>query len=95
MGYSLSDMRFARKEVKLHTSIPNDAVDITNLSTQRCHQYANETPPSESTLTDDLKIIAYAQGYDGISGIKFNKESALMGNCWFILTANATAFAFP
>ncbi|NVZ18506.1 hypothetical protein HX794_02500 [Pseudomonas costantinii] len=40
----------------------------------------------------DLKVAAYAQGADGITGVEITKESGLNRNCWYVLGGTAQAF---
>lgn len=35
---------------------------------------------------------AYAQGKDGITDLKFNREGGLFHNCWFIQNGEAVGF---
>ena len=82
-GYSddITGLREARRGVKVLTSVPEDAMNIQNIKTRRCHQNFTEHAPMEETLKDDLIVAAYAAGADGSTNITHKKESGLMKNC--------------
>lgn len=89
---SLKDQREAVKTVKVYTSLPAGAEPLTTVSAGRCHRSFAEESPTEASVLIDLKVAAFAQGADGIVGVKIAKESGLNRNCWFVLTGTAQAF---
>ena len=89
---SLADLRAANVAVSVYEEVPNNASEVTTIKADRCHRDWNDPAPTESTLITDLKIKAYALGYDGIQLLGTEKKSALMKNCWYMHTATATAF---
>jgi uncharacterized protein YbjQ (UPF0145 family) len=89
---SLKDQREAARAVKVYESLPAAAKVIGSVSAGRCHRSFVEQAPDEETVLADLKIVAYAKGADGITGVQTSKESALNRNCWYILGGTATAF---
>jgi len=91
-GKSFEDIRAARRGIKTYSRIPNDAHSIKEVSVQRCHQNFTEDAPTIPVMEDDLILEAYAQGADGISNIRHDKQSGLMKNCWHIRTATGTSF---
>jgi hypothetical protein len=92
---SLSDQRQALKSVSEYEAIPAGAKVLGRLDAGRCHRRQGEIEPSEDLVKVDLKVAAFARGADGISNIVFNKAMALSGNCWYILTGEATMFSIP
>jgi len=92
--YSLQDRRAAKQHIQVFSSLPPDVRVLGEVSVERCHQYAQDTPPSDETLTDDLIYRAFADGADGIANISFLRRSGLMHNCWHIATGTATFFVF-
>ncbi|GIZ54051.1 hypothetical protein NCCP691_40650 [Noviherbaspirillum aridicola] len=72
--------------------MPAGATPIGDFTAERCHQYAQDSAPGESVLVDDLQLLAYAEGADGLSNIRFSKESGLLKNCWFVAKATATFY---
>jgi len=89
---SLADQRAANLAVSVYAATPIGAADIRSVEASRCHRDTADIAPSEETLIMDLKIAAYGKGSDGISDIAFNKQSGLMKNCWYIITATARSF---
>lgn len=89
---SLKDQREAVLAIKEYSSIPDGATNIITVDASRCHRNSSQIAPSEQDILIDLKIAAYAKGSDGIANIKYSKTSALLQNCWSIITGNATAF---
>ena len=64
-SYSLEDRRKARLAIKIYKALPKEAHEVVPIKVQRCHQYINEDSPTDSTMTTDLILTAYAQGKDG------------------------------
>jgi len=89
---SLEDRRKARLAIKIYKALPKEAHEVVPIKVQRCHQYINEDSPTDSTMTTDLILAAYAQGKDGITDLKFNREGGLFHNCWFIQNGEAVGF---
>ena len=97
-GLSIEEMRNARKGIRIlneSQELPEFSRVLTRLEVSRCHQNWNQEKPSQATLVDDLVLAAYAQGADAISDIEFTSSTGLLKNCWLILSASATAIAFP
>lgn len=94
-NYALQDRRAAKLHVQVTPALPTGAVVLGELSVERCHQYAQDDPPTDATLTDDLVLRAYSDGAEGITGLKFTRESGLMKNCWHIARGTANAFKAP
>ncbi len=90
--YSLQDRRMAKQHIKVSPSLPAGAVAMGEYSAQRCHQYAQNEAPSDEILIDDLILLAYAEGADGITGLRFSRESGLLKNCWHIAKGYATLY---
>lgn len=91
-NYSLQDRRQAKIHVKVTQELPAGTAVMGDFKAERCHQYAQDNAPTEATLTDDLILLAYAEGADGITNIRFNKESGLLKNCWYIARGTATFY---
>lgn len=89
---SLKDQREAVRTVKVYEAIPTGAQVVNEVSAGRCHRSFVEEAPTEAAVLTDLKIAAYAQGADGITGVKISKESGLNRNCWYVLGGTAQAF---
>lgn len=89
---SLKDQREAVRTVKVYPSLPESAQVIQMVSAGRCHRSFVEEAPTEAAVLADLKIAAYAQGADGITGVAISKDSGLARNCWYVLGGTATAF---
>lgn len=90
--YTLQDSRAARSHIKVVHSLPDGARKLGDYEVQRCHQYAQHQPPSDAVLTDDLVLLAYAQGADGIYGVRFDRESGLLKNCWHVAKGFASFY---
>lgn len=92
--YSLQDRRMAKSHIKVTPELPAGAeiVGAGPFTVKRCHQYAHEATPSEVALLDDLVLLAYAEGADGVTNVKYSKESGLLSNCWYIAKASATFY---
>ncbi len=89
---SLADLRAANVAVKVYEEIPDNASEITTIKAERCHRDWNDPAPTEATLIINLKMQAYAYGFDGIKIGVVEKNSGLMKNCWYLYTATAEAF---
>jgi hypothetical protein len=90
---SLSDQRDAIKSISEYPAAPPGAKILGKLDAGRCHRRQGEIEPTEELVKVDLKVAAYARGADGITDIAFTKGMALSGNCWYILTGEATMFS--
>lgn len=90
---SLKDQREAVRTVQQYDTLPAGAQVLTEVSAGRCHRSFVEEAPQESTVLIDLKVAAFAQGADGITGVTIAKESGLNRNCWYVLSGKAQAFA--
>lgn len=91
-SYSLQDRRAAKSHIKIAQTLPQGAKKIGDFEVQRCHQYAQHEAPSDATLTDDLILLAYGQGADGIYNLRFDRESGLFKNCWHIAKGLASFY---
>lgn len=91
-SYSLQDRRAAKQHIKTVENLPAGARNMGEFSVERCHQYAQDQSPTDVVLTDDLVLLAYAEGADGIARLKFNRESGLLKNCWSVAKGTATFF---
>lgn len=89
---SLKDQREAVRTVKVYEALPAGAEPLTTVSAGRCHRSFVEEAPTEANILIDLKVAAFAQGADGITGVKVTKESGLNRNCWYVLGGTAQAF---
>lgn len=93
--YSLQDRRAAKLHVQVSDRIPDGATAIGNFSVQRCHQYAQDTAPSDAVLLDDLILLAYSEGADGLANAQYVRESGLLKNCWHIAKGSAAFYRKP
>ncbi len=92
LPYSIAEQRDARKNIKIDSQLPVDAVILGPVETSRCHRNTLETEPTEDMILQDLRVIAYSQGADGLIDVKINKRSGLLGNCWYILDGKAIMY---
>jgi hypothetical protein len=92
---SISDQREAARTVQEYPTAPIGAKVLGQVDASRCHRNALDEPPSNDALVMDLKVAAYARGADGLTDIQFSKESGLLKNCWFVITARANAIQMP
>lgn len=90
--YSLQDRRMAKMHIKVVQALPSNAENMGDFSVERCHQYAQDEAPSDAVLADDLVLLAYAEGADGLTNIRYQRESGLLKNCWFVAKGTATFF---
>lgn len=88
--YGLQDRRAAKKHIKIFAAQPAGYEATKSYKVERCNQYAQDELPSKETLTDDLVMLAYAEGADAISGIAFDSESGIFKNCWTVEKATGT-----
>ena len=87
--YGLQDRRAAKMHIKLfEEQVPPGNTSTRTYQVERCNQYAQDEKPSKQTLTDDLIMLAYAEGADAVSDIKFYSESAILKNCWTVERAS-------
>lgn len=93
-NYSLQDRRAAKSHIQVTPTLPANAQTIGAgpFTVQRCHQYAQDNAPGDAVLLDDLVLLAYAEGADGLTDVKYDKESGLLKNCWHIAKASATFY---
>lgn len=91
-NYSLQDRRAAKTHIRVTPTIPDGFVAMGDYSSERCHQYAQNEPPSDAVLLDDLVMLAYAEGADGVTNARFERESGLLRNCWLIAKGTATFY---
>ena len=94
-AYSLQDQRTARSQIRVEKTVPANATGVGDFSVERCHQYAQDEAPTDTIMLDDLVLAAYAQGADGLANARFETESALFKNCWFLVRGTATFFKLP
>lgn len=92
---SLKDQREALRTVRQYEALPAGAEVLGPVEAGRCHRSWVEKEPDESSLLIDLKVAAFAKGADGITDVKFSKDSGLNRNCWYILGGSAVMFALP
>lgn len=90
--YSLQDRRAAKQHVRVVDTLPTDARSMGDFTVQRCDQYLQSESPSDATLRDDLVLLAFAEGADGITDIRFTRESGLLKNCWSVAKGTAQFF---
>lgn len=86
---SIGEQREAARTVKVFSDLPAGATVLGPVDASRCHRNTLEAAPSDDVLLTDLKVAAYARGADGIVGVTTTKESGLLKNCWYIITAKA------
>ncbi len=87
--YGLQDRRAAKMHIKqFGDQVPPGYTKTKIYQVERCNQYAQDEKPSKQTLTDDLIMLAYAEGADAISDIRFDSESAILKNCWTVERAS-------
>lgn len=87
--YGLQDRRAAKMHIKVFGDQVPPAYTSTRIyQVERCNQYAQDEKPSKQTLTDDLIMLAYAEGADAVSDIKFDSESGILKNCWTVERAS-------
>jgi len=93
-NYSLQDRRAAKSHIQVAESLPPGASVLGSgpFTVERCHQYAQQTPPSNAVLLDDLILLAYAEGADGLTDVSYERESGLLRNCWHVAKGHATFF---
>ena len=90
--YSLADARAARLAVRYEEKFPKNVIDMGTITTRRCHRELSNKPTTQALL-DDLLLIAYGQGADGISELfLFPEKTGLLLNCWKLLDAKARLF---
>lgn len=91
-SYGLQDRRAAKQHVKVAGALPAGAQAMGEFSVERCHQFAQNEPPSDAVLSDDLVLLAYAEGADGLLSPRFERESGLLKNCWSVRKATAVFY---
>ena len=94
-AYSLQDQRTARSQIRIERTTPSNATSIGDFSVERCHQYAQDEAPTDAIMLDELVLAAYGQGADGLSNPRFERESAIFKNCWYLVRGTATFFKLP
>ncbi len=87
---SISEQREAARAVKILATKPANSESIGLVDASRCHRNTLDAAPTDEALINDLKVFAYARGGDAITDVQVNKESGLLKNCWYIITARAT-----
>jgi hypothetical protein len=90
--HGLQDRRAAKMHVRVAPSLPKDAQPMKDYSVERCHQFAQQEMPSNQVLTDDLVMLACAEGADGLTDLRFERESGLLKNCWSIARGTSLFF---
>lgn len=90
--YGLQDRRLAKLHVIVAETLPKDARPMKDYAVERCHQFAQQESPSNQVLTDDLVMLAYAEGADGLTDLRFERESGLLKNCWSVARGKALFF---
>lgn len=90
---SLSERRDALKSVSVVKAQPAGMTSIGEVTTDRCHRYFTEEPPSEGAIVSDLKFLAYGQGADAMRIVKISTEPGLVSNCWHILRGTAEIYS--
>ncbi len=84
--------REANRTVTVYQTAPVGLRPLGEVSARRCHRSFVEDAPNEAALIDDLKLAAYAQGGDAISGIKTERKNGLLANCWYVVEATASVW---
>jgi len=93
-NYNLSDVRLANKTIQYSEVIPDNATSMGEFTVRRCHRNINDPQPSESTLRNDLKLAAFAQGADGFSGFEIKTSGlTLANNCCKVFDATSTFYS--
>lgn len=90
---SMSERRDALKSVAVVNAKPPGMTVLGEISTNRCHRYFTEAPPSEGAIISDLKFNAYGQGADAMRITSMTTEPGLASNCWHILRATAEIYS--
>lgn len=91
MSYlSISEQREASRAIRVLTEMPAQGQVLGVVDASRCHRNTLEAAPTDEALMGDLKVAAYARGGDAIINVETTKESGLLKNCWYIVTARAT-----
>ena len=91
----LADQRDAMRAVREYPTMPEGAETIGTIDAGRCHRSFAQSAPTRENLVDDLKVVAYAKGADGITSVTIEKRSGLSNNCWYVLNGTAVAFRLP
>jgi len=89
---SLADQRDAMRAVREYATIPDGAETIGTIDAGRCHRSFAQSAPTRENVVDDLKVVAYAKGADGIASVAVEKKSGLSDSCWYVLNGTAVAF---
>ena len=92
---SIGEQREALRAVREEAALPQGVKGLGSVDAQRCHRNSNDIEPTDDLVTIDLRVAAFARGADGIAQVKTEKQSGLIKNCWYVLTAVATMFADP
>lgn len=88
-GDQIIARREANMSVAVYQTAPVGLRPLGEVSARRCHRSFVEDRPDDIALIDDLKLAAYAQGGDAISGIKTEQKNGLLANCWYVVEATA------
>lgn len=92
---SIGEQREALQAVRIEGEVPSGAKVLGSVDAQRCHRNSNDIEPTDELVTIDLRVTAYARGADGIANVKVQRQSGLLINCWYTLTATAVMFEDP
>lgn len=87
---SIREQREATQTVKVFEQMPNGYTVLGPVDASRCHRNTLDAAPTDDMVITDMKVAAYARGADGLTNIKVERESGLLKNCWYIITARAT-----
>jgi hypothetical protein len=89
---SLKDQREALMTVAEYPTLPQGAQKLGEVDASRCHQNTLQGEPNIDVVKQDLRIAAYVRGATGVTNVRITSESALLLNCWFVITGRADAF---
>lgn len=93
-GYSIAEQRDAMSRIQVSNELPSGAYAIGNIDASRCHMDTMAAEPTEELIMNDLIMFAYARGADGIYNVNIRTNSAILNNCWYILTGTASLYKY-
>lgn len=90
-SYSLQDRRAAKSHITVPANLPIgvEIVGTGPFTVERCPKSAQHAAPSESVLLDDLVLLAYTKGADGLTDIKYEEKSGIIQKCGHVAKASA------
>jgi hypothetical protein len=84
--------RNATLRVQVTEKVPAGAEVIGPIEAGRGHRDVRNDKPTEADVINDLKLAAYARGADGIAEVKFQTNTGLSDNFWWVLQGRAVAW---